>query len=517
MRVNTGTTSITLRNIEVKNNQLHLVRVHGTDVLIDNAKIHRGISRTVNSPAPQPGIVSGDEFFRDAHGIEASEAKGLTINNTYIGYVSGDCIQSGRSVWRDLIVENSHFEIKPLEESILGLQPGSWFAEDIYDTKTPDNGQGGAAFNKGVTFRNNILNGTRYSRILHGAVLNLKEGVEDILVEGNRVFDNRMTFRLRQPTTGYIFRNNFIYGSETVFRFEGPVNDVEILNNTFYNNEIVVREIDAGATGSIISKNIFANGLHETTLRAPYITWEHNLFHEVSSPQGTKRVEEDPLFTDAENNDFTLQQASPALALGMGARLWQEPFFTVWFAGSNAPVIEGQMLELSVNVINFGGVADIQSIEFKNNEDQIISSYENLSLESGKSLILDFTWDIAKIAGEEFEVFVRSKNDVYKLASEILVTSLQGINEFPMEITLGQSFPNPFQLYTKIGFGLPKKDEVLLEIYNMDGKFVGRLVNEIKNAGWHEVTWDASHLISGVYIVKLQSGNKVVTRALIKK
>ncbi len=517
VRINSGVTGAVLKNIEVKNNPLHLVRIHGNNTLVDNARIHYGICRTVNSSAPQPETVTGDDHFRDAHGIEASDAKGLTITNTYIGYVSGDCVQSGRSVWNKLTVENCHFEIKPIDESILGLQPGTWFSEDIYDTKTPNNGQGGAAFNKNVIFRNNILNGTRYSRILHGAVLNLKEGVEDILVEGNRVFDNRMTFRLRQPTIGYTFRNNFIYNNETVFRFEGPVADVKILNNTFYNNEIIVREIDGGATGSVISKNIFADGPHLTTLRAPHIVWDFNLFHEVSSPQGTNRVEEDPLFNDADIGDFTMLPTSPALTQGLGARPWYEPFFTVWLDETNAPVFEGQVLELSVNVVNFGGVTGRQAIELRNNENHLISSFENLTLESGESLIVDFTWDIAKKAGEEFEVFVRSENDLYKLASEILITGIQGINEFTMEITLGQNYPNPFRVNTKIGFGLPKKNEVLLEIYSLDGHIVAKLVNELKNAGWYEVTWNASHMTSGVYLVKLQSGNRVVTRTLIKK
>ncbi len=321
LRINSGTNETTFRNIEVKNNQLHLVRAHGNNILIDNARIHRAISRTVNSPAPPPAIASGDEYFRDSHGIESSNANGLTIINTYIGYVSGDCVQSGRSEWSRITIENCHFEIKPLAEPILGLQVGTWFSEDIYDTKTPDKGQNGAKFNKGVTWRNNVLHGTRYSRYQHGAVLNLKEGVEGILVEGNRIYDNRMTFRLRQPTRGYIIRNNFIYNNETAVWFAGPVDNVQILNNTFFGNEVAVTESGSGATGSVISNNIFANGPHNMNLKPPHIKWKHNLFYDVAAKQGEDIIEKNPLFADSNNNDFNLLPDSPALPLGIGAGL----------------------------------------------------------------------------------------------------------------------------------------------------------------------------------------------------
>ncbi len=321
VRINKGTEGTVLRNLEVKNNQLHLVRAHGNNILIENARIHSAISRTVNSPAPPPGIISGDEYFRDSHGIESSSANGLTIINTYIGYISGDCVQSGRSEWSDLTIENCHFEIKPLAEPILGLQVGTWFGEDIYDTKTPERGQKGARFNKGVTWRNNVLHGTRYSRYQHGAVLNLKEGVEGILVEGNRIYDNRMTFRLRQPTRGYIIRNNYIYNNETAVWFAGPVDNVLIQNNTFVDNEIAVTESGSGATGSVISNNIFANGPHKMDLNPPHIKWEHNLFYDVATKQGNDIIEKNPLFADSKNNDFSLLPDSPALPLGIGAGL----------------------------------------------------------------------------------------------------------------------------------------------------------------------------------------------------
>lgn len=515
VRVNSGTASVTLRNIEVKNNQLHLVRVHGTDVLIDNAKIHRGISRTVNSPVPQPGIISADEFFRDAHGIEASDAKGLTITNTYIGYVSGDCIQSGRSAWNKLTVENSQLEIKPITEPILGLQAGTWFSEDIYDTKTPDNGQGGAAFNKGVIFRNNSLNGTRYSRILHGAVLNLKEGVEDILVEGNKIYDNRMTFRLRQPTRGYVIRNNFIYNNETVFRFEGPVDDVKVQNNTFYNNITGVHEIDGGATNAFFSKNIFADGQHSVSLKAPHIQWDHNIFYNVSSPQGDNRRIENPLFINPLQDNLNLQPQSPALAWGIGARPWKVPFFTLWYISTNAPVVAGELLELSIEVVNFGGETGTQTLELTNTENLRIASFENVSLKSGESQVLTFTWDLGDNAVSNKEVSVKSYDDVYRFEYSVLLTDIPAIKETPDNSTLNCIYPESSSPFVVIQYNLPKQEKVFLEVYTLKGQCIRRFNPQVKDAGTHQVRFDTTSLNQGIYLVSMNTGNKKNTCRLM--
>ena len=49
----------------------------------------------------------------------------------------------------------------------------------------------------------------------------------------------------------------------------------------------------------------------------------------------------------------------------------------------------------------------------------------------------------------------------------------------------------------------------------MTGRRVATLVDETKSAGWHNVTFDASNLASGMYIYRIQSGDFINTRKLI--
>ncbi len=87
--------------------------------------------------------------------------------------------------------------------------------------------------------------------------------------------------------------------------------------------------------------------------------------------------------------------------------------------------------------------------------------------------------------------------------------------ELPMELTLHQNYPNPFNPTTQIRYGLPEQSEVRLTVYNMLGQKVAILVNSQQNAGWHEITFDASHLSSGMYIYRLATNQSVKTNKML--
>ena len=84
---------------------------------------------------------------------------------------------------------------------------------------------------------------------------------------------------------------------------------------------------------------------------------------------------------------------------------------------------------------------------------------------------------------------------------------ISGVEESPgsqLQFTLGQNYPNPFNPSTTISYSLPKSSTVTLTIFNALGQGVASLVNERKEAGRHQVTWDAADVPSGVYFYHLQ-------------
>ena len=93
--------------------------------------------------------------------------------------------------------------------------------------------------------------------------------------------------------------------------------------------------------------------------------------------------------------------------------------------------------------------------------------------------------------------------------------TLDNNNGTPFEFSLSQNYPNPFNPVTTINFSLPVKGIVTLKIYDVAGREVKTLINEIKDAGVNSVTFDASLLSSGVYFYKLSSGSYTDTRKMM--
>ena len=80
---------------------------------------------------------------------------------------------------------------------------------------------------------------------------------------------------------------------------------------------------------------------------------------------------------------------------------------------------------------------------------------------------------------------------------------------------LGQNYPNPFNPSTRIHYTLPRRSTVTMTVYNTLGQKVAELVNAEKDAGAHDVTFNANGLASGVYMYRIQAGSFVQTKKLI--
>jgi photosystem II stability/assembly factor-like uncharacterized protein len=85
----------------------------------------------------------------------------------------------------------------------------------------------------------------------------------------------------------------------------------------------------------------------------------------------------------------------------------------------------------------------------------------------------------------------------------------------PSAFRLEQNFPNPFNPTTTITFQIPNSSYVTLNVYDVLGREVRRLVNEELTAGAYKTTFDATGLASGVYVYTLHAGDVVQTKKLV--
>lgn len=80
---------------------------------------------------------------------------------------------------------------------------------------------------------------------------------------------------------------------------------------------------------------------------------------------------------------------------------------------------------------------------------------------------------------------------------------------------LEQNYPNPFNPLTILNYQLPIENYVSLKVYDVLGREVVTLVNEIKQPGNYNVIWDASKMNSGVYYYRLSAGNSTEVKKML--
>jgi hypothetical protein len=85
----------------------------------------------------------------------------------------------------------------------------------------------------------------------------------------------------------------------------------------------------------------------------------------------------------------------------------------------------------------------------------------------------------------------------------------------PTELALGPVYPNPFNATVTIPFALPQVSKVSLALYDVTGRLVAVMANGNYAAGVHSVQWSSSGVGSGVYLVRLQAGNKTMTTKVV--
>lgn len=98
-------------------------------------------------------------------------------------------------------------------------------------------------------------------------------------------------------------------------------------------------------------------------------------------------------------------------------------------------------------------------------------------------------------------------------------TSISGTGtDLPREYKLFTNYPNPFNPTTEIKYDLPKSSFVNLKVYDINGRLVKELINQVQAAGSYKTRFDASGFSSGVYFYQLSAGDfKAQNKMLLVK
>lgn len=149
-------------------------------------------------------------------------------------------------------------------------------------------------------------------------------------------------------------------------------------------------------------------------------------------------------------------------------------------------------------------------------------------------------FDDIPVTGDLFEVSLSNYNGIHYFAFYAESTEYNGDNDVyldnvsihlgpssgeditapALETALKGNYPNPFNPETTIRYYIKDNAPVTLDILNLKGQLVRRLVNSVKNAGEHSVVWNGKdihgrNVASGMYFYKLSSNNIKDTKKMI--
>jgi pectate lyase len=103
---------------------------------------------------------------------------------------------------------------------------------------------------------------------------------------------------------------------------------------------------------------------------------------------------------------------------------------------------------------------------------------------------------------------------INSLAANI-TTSIKDSRQIPTSFSLKQNYPNPFNPTTKIEFSIPVKASIKLEVFDLLGRKILKLLDQEEDAGNYTINFDGSSLSSGIYIYSLSSPYEIMSKKMI--
>jgi len=171
-------------------------------------------------------------------------------------------------------------------------------------------------------------------------------------------------------------------------------------------------------------------------------------------------------------------------------------------------------------LIQSGGSLLLKSDGYIGGIEMTLIHGEDFSLElSGNSLVSDYVTRDGQtkvvVVVPEGEVLFTATGD-YTVEDVLVANSHSAVSvNQASKFELSSAYPNPFNPVTSMSFTMPQDGLASVKVYNLMGQQVALLADGNYTQGMHQLTWNASDLSSGVYIVKAIYAGNVSTQKLV--
>lgn len=138
----------------------------------------------------------------------------------------------------------------------------------------------------------------------------------------------------------------------------------------------------------------------------------------------------------------------------------------------------------------------------------------------GTSIVMNMPFSVDEKEMIKVEKVILAKEGYEKVEDMDVEIIYSNAPELPVDYSLAQNFPNPFNPSTKIRFSVPQTSEVSIKIFNMIGEEVATLYYGQVNRGTMEVVWNGKNssgysMPSGAYVYRMKAGNFVQSKKMM--
>ena len=336
-----------------------------------------------------------------------------------------------------------------------------------------------------------------------------------------RTTDIEWIYKVKIDPGGNVLEEYFQGPGHSTSYFQGNrINDHPVLKTVTINN--MVSDEGESDYKFFLSPEKSKQEIHSREILMDDDPWTYEIMALEMIAEGKYESPADPIspaVSDARNYlylEFNTQMAGNGIRLTFAAKLKNDPF---WYYSDHGLS--------SIGAVNAGGwrrstielwegttLDDLDSLQILGSASGSFSiAFEELS----KVFLLDEDFALLESPLQLDETFIlnESNSSIRFAFDELTSVGGEDVAYAPKIFLLSQNYPNPFNSITNIQYQLPAASEVLLTIYNIRGQEVLRLVESDQPAGYHQITWNAANVASGMYFYRLRAGNFVQTRKMI--
>ncbi len=346
-------------------------------------------------------------------------------------------------------------------------------------------------------------------------------GISSLMSRWSRTTDIEWIYRVKVDPGGNVLEEYFQGSGHETSLFQGNrIDDHPVLKTVTLNNMVS----DAGISQYkfFLSPERNKPEIHSREILMDEDPWTYEIMALEMIAEGKYESPADPFtpdVSDARNYlylEFNTQMIGSYLRLTFATKLKNDP---VWYYSDHGLS--------SIGAVNAGGwrrstielppettLEDLDSLKIMGSASGSFSiTFEELS----KVFLLDEDFSLLEYPLLLDETFVlnESNSSIRFAFDELTSVGREEVVYAPKIFILSQNYPNPFNAITNIQYQLPASSEVLLTIYNIRGYEVLRLVESEQLAGYHQITWNATNVASGIYFYRIQVGDFVQSRKML--